>query len=334
MGLIGFVLGLFFGWLLHRERVGNAAYAEETQGGDGESASLADASARSEPTHQEVVDLRSQLTDAQHLLDERAATIAQLEAELTAYRDGSSEVASAEPAEHEFVDAAADEATAPDLTAVVDDFDEEEDVTDEVLTPSQPAVIVDQTVAAEEEPAPAVAGDAGEVVAADEPGAVDAVVTAEEPVVSAEDIAPAEEPEPEVAAEPVVDEPVVGEVPAEPVVDEPVVAEGLAEEVVTAVEEPTAAAPETVPADAGEGPFVPPPGAEPDNLRRIRGIGPAMERLLNEQGIVTFRQLAVLDEAGIDELQTRLPGVPGRIRRDRWVEQAQKLHVETHGDPV
>jgi predicted flap endonuclease-1-like 5' DNA nuclease len=79
---------------------------------------------------------------------------------------------------------------------------------------------------------------------------------------------------------------------------------------------------------------VPPPDAEPDDLRRIRGIGPAMERLLNAEGITTFRQLAVLDDAGIDELQARLPGVPGRIRRDRWVEQAQKLHVETHGDPV
>jgi predicted flap endonuclease-1-like 5' DNA nuclease len=59
-----------------------------------------------------------------------------------------------------------------------------------------------------------------------------------------------------------------------------------------------------------------------------------MERLLNEQGIVTFRQLALLNDAGVAELEKRLPGVPGRVRRDRWVEQAQKLHVETHGDPI
>jgi NADH-quinone oxidoreductase subunit E len=57
-----------------------------------------------------------------------------------------------------------------------------------------------------------------------------------------------------------------------------------------------------------------------------------MERLLNEQGIVTFRQLAVLDDAGIERLQSRLPGFTGRIRRDRWIDQARQLHTETHGD--
>jgi predicted flap endonuclease-1-like 5' DNA nuclease len=56
-----------------------------------------------------------------------------------------------------------------------------------------------------------------------------------------------------------------------------------------------------------------------------------MERLLNEQGIVTFRQLAVLSDPGIEELQRRLPGVSGRIRRGQWIQQARDLHVETHG---
>ncbi|HSK91672.1 MAG TPA: hypothetical protein VK875_10195, partial [Euzebyales bacterium] len=72
--------------------------------------------------------------------------------------------------------------------------------------------------------------------------------------------------------------------------------------------------------------------AEPDNLRRIRGIGPAMERTLNAEGITTYRQLAVLSDAEIDALQARIPGLPGRIRRGRWVEQATELHAEVHGD--
>lgn len=69
-----------------------------------------------------------------------------------------------------------------------------------------------------------------------------------------------------------------------------------------------------------------------DDLQRIRGIGPKMEQLLNEHGITTFRQLAVLTDAGIDELSASIPRFASRIRRDRWVEQAQRLHSETHGD--
>lgn len=290
MGIVGFGLGLFFGWLLHRERVGHADYGGVTHDSDRATTTLADTSARLELADQDVVDLRTQLTDAQHLLDERAATIAQLESELAVYRDDPYDENATERADiddvgavavtDEFVDAAADAATAPD-TPAVDHFDvDETDVTDEVLVPT------DDVVVQEEDATPV-----------EEPG------TDEHPV---EDVRPD-----------FVDVP-----PDGVLVDE------------TAAATPAAAPPVAVPSDdvAGEGPFVPPPDAEPDNLRRIRGIGPAMERLLNEQGIVTFRQLAVLNDAGIEELQGRLPGVPGRIRRDQWVPQARDLHVETHGD--
>jgi predicted flap endonuclease-1-like 5' DNA nuclease len=128
---------------------------------------------------------------------------------------------------------------------------------------------------------------------------------------------------------PSVEEPAGADEPADDdTAEDVVVAEAPgAEPVAPAVDEP--AGDEAVVAEEG---LVPPPDADHDRLQRIRGVGPAMERLLNEQGIVTFRQLAVLDDAGIEQLQSRLPGFSGRIRRDRWIEQARELHLETHGD--
>jgi predicted flap endonuclease-1-like 5' DNA nuclease len=304
MGLVGFGLGLFFGWLLRRERATTIAGT-----GDRATTALADTSTRLELADQDLVDLRSQLTDAQHLLDERAATIAQLQAELAEFRGGPvvpGDAAALESVEatDEFVDAAADAATAPDTTPQVDEFDiDETEVTDEVVAPPRYAVdeepVAPEPVTETREPEPLVVADEAdrEPVAVEEPAAVE-VVDEREPV--AADVA---EPAP------------VGEEPAVDAVD-------------------VVGTPEPVVKVADEGPFVPPPDAQPDDLRRIRGIGPAMERLLNGQGIVTFRQLALLDEAGVAELEQRLPGVPGRVRRDRWVEQAEKLHVETHGDPA
>ncbi|NND65368.1 MAG: hypothetical protein HKM24_05320 [Gammaproteobacteria bacterium] len=62
-----------------------------------------------------------------------------------------------------------------------------------------------------------------------------------------------------------------------------------------------------------------------DNLRRIRGIGPKLERKLNQQGIYLFEQLAQLDDESIKQLAEQLRVYPGRIRNDRWIEQATAL---------
>jgi len=66
-----------------------------------------------------------------------------------------------------------------------------------------------------------------------------------------------------------------------------------------------------------------------DDLQVINGIGPVMERTLNDLGIRRFDQLAALDEAGAAELSSRLPGLPGRVERDGWVDQAR---AELQGD--
>ncbi len=75
-----------------------------------------------------------------------------------------------------------------------------------------------------------------------------------------------------------------------------------------------------------------PPGGDRDDLKRIYGIGPAIERLLFARGITTYRQLAELTEADLDEISRSIGGYRGRIARDHWAEQARREHERTHGD--
>jgi len=68
-----------------------------------------------------------------------------------------------------------------------------------------------------------------------------------------------------------------------------------------------------------------------DELTQIKGVGPALEKLLHKAGIYHFEQLAQLDRSGVDELQEILTGFPGRIRRDKWVNQARQLQKKKYG---
>ncbi|NDV86629.1 hypothetical protein GTW51_07940 [Aurantimonas aggregata] len=62
----------------------------------------------------------------------------------------------------------------------------------------------------------------------------------------------------------------------------------------------------------------------PDDLTRIDGIGPSLERLLFENGIYHYDQIARWG-AGEGHWFEAKSGFPGRIARERWVEQAQAL---------
>ena len=73
------------------------------------------------------------------------------------------------------------------------------------------------------------------------------------------------------------------------------------------------------------------PGA-PDDLKLIVGVGPVLERMLQQLGITTYRQIARWTERDIDEFDAKLPEFPGRIRRDGWVTQARALHQSVHGE--
>jgi len=61
---------------------------------------------------------------------------------------------------------------------------------------------------------------------------------------------------------------------------------------------------------------------EPDDLTRIKGIGQVLQTRLNALGIVTFRQIADFTPADITRVNEELD-FPGRIERERWVEQAR-----------
>jgi predicted flap endonuclease-1-like 5' DNA nuclease len=74
------------------------------------------------------------------------------------------------------------------------------------------------------------------------------------------------------------------------------------------------------------------PGA-PDDLKLIVGVGPVLERMLQQLGITTYRQIARWTERDIDEFDAKLAEFPGRIRRDGWVTQARALHASKYGAP-
>ncbi|WP_375173519.1 NADH-quinone oxidoreductase subunit E [Pseudooceanicola sp.] len=62
-----------------------------------------------------------------------------------------------------------------------------------------------------------------------------------------------------------------------------------------------------------------------DDLKQIKGVGPALERLCNNLGIYHFDQIA---EWGAEELawiDQNLKGFKGRASRDNWIDQAKVL---------
>jgi large subunit ribosomal protein L21 len=61
-----------------------------------------------------------------------------------------------------------------------------------------------------------------------------------------------------------------------------------------------------------------------DDLTKINGIGPVIEKKLLGLGITTYRQIAEFDQKRIEEIDQQL-NFKGRIEREEWVEQAKKL---------
>lgn len=62
-----------------------------------------------------------------------------------------------------------------------------------------------------------------------------------------------------------------------------------------------------------------------DNLRKIKGVGPAIEKTLNELGIFRYQQIADMSEYDIDRVANRLKGFRSRIYREDWIGQAREL---------
>jgi|GEM_PF-6082221 len=72
--------------------------------------------------------------------------------------------------------------------------------------------------------------------------------------------------------------------------------------------------------------------AKADDLKLINGIGPAVEKRLNDVGIFTFAQLAALSPADIAAAVTGISGLASeRIIKQDWIGQAHKLAAQSSG---
>ena len=67
--------------------------------------------------------------------------------------------------------------------------------------------------------------------------------------------------------------------------------------------------------------------AKPDDLKRISGVGPKLEGVLNGLGIYKFEQISIWKKAEREWVDGYLK-FKGRIDRDNWVAQAKKLAKE------
>lgn len=116
---------------------------------------------------------------------------------------------------------------------------------------------------------------------------------------------------------------VCGNVPAE--------GEALA----TPIRTPTPATPEPAPTPE---PAVEPEGDDskpvtldtprygnPDDLKKIKGVGPKMEIMLNEMGFYHYDQVAEWTDSEVAWVDANLKGFKGRVSRDSWVDQAKTL---------
>ncbi len=65
-----------------------------------------------------------------------------------------------------------------------------------------------------------------------------------------------------------------------------------------------------------------------DDLKRIKGVGPAIEKTLNDLGIFSYNQIAQMSEYEIDRVAQRLKGFRSRIYRQDWIGQARDLHYQ------
>ena len=64
-----------------------------------------------------------------------------------------------------------------------------------------------------------------------------------------------------------------------------------------------------------------------DDLKKIKGIGPKVETMLNDLGIYHYDQIAAFSDAELAWVDDNLKGFRGRASRDNWVSQARELRA-------
>ena len=68
-----------------------------------------------------------------------------------------------------------------------------------------------------------------------------------------------------------------------------------------------------------------PRGGAGDDLKKLRGVGPKLEKQLNAMGIYHYDQIAAWSSEEVAWMDSNLKGFRGRVSRDGWVEQAQGM---------
>lgn len=69
------------------------------------------------------------------------------------------------------------------------------------------------------------------------------------------------------------------------------------------------------------------PKGEKDDLKRIEGVTPDLETMLNKLNIIKFEQIAALSDDDIANIDEAVK-LDGRIEKEDWVGQAQRLMAE------
>ncbi|MCB1491243.1 MAG: 30S ribosomal protein S2 [Rhodobiaceae bacterium] len=81
-------------------------------------------------------------------------------------------------------------------------------------------------------------------------------------------------------------------------------------------------------ADEGGVLFLTEPDGAVDDLKKISGVGPVLEKKLNELGIYHYSQIANFSADDIEKVDARL-NFKGRIEREDWIGQATALAAES-----
>jgi small subunit ribosomal protein S2 len=66
------------------------------------------------------------------------------------------------------------------------------------------------------------------------------------------------------------------------------------------------------------------PEGEPDDLKRITGVGPVLEQKLRDLGVTRLDQIANFTEEDVEKIDRAL-NIKGRVAKDDWVGQARVL---------
>ncbi|NOR61759.1 MAG: hypothetical protein GQ535_04590 [Rhodobacteraceae bacterium] len=66
-------------------------------------------------------------------------------------------------------------------------------------------------------------------------------------------------------------------------------------------------------------------GGKADDLKKIKGVGPKLEKELNAAGVFHFDQIASWSAEEVHWADHHLVSFKGRVSRDSWVDQAKEL---------